>query len=172
MSTESRPQADAESLEIALARCLLPVSSLSSMLRVMQAALREVARSNEVTQRQFAQQTPPKLYTSAHLIEGELALRFTFADPSDSTPLPQLSVQVFTAFADQLAELVGNLAQRDLWGASVGGRKRQSYDSPVSRRLGELRRELRRFPRARVSFKDKAITFEGDRVEVGQGPSG
>ena len=166
MAAESRPQRDAHLLEIAVESRHLSVSNLSSLLRVFQAALREVARSGEDTRQLFSQQPQPVLHLSIDTAEAELALGFTFTDPLDSTPLPQLSSLAFNSFVDQFAQLLKGLPQRGLWGESVAGAQRGRYDSEIARRLDQLRLEMRRFPRARLSFNRHTISFEGDRMEI------
>ena len=154
-------------MELTLGSSELPVSNLSSMLRVVQAALREVARSNDDTRQPFSESTQPILKVSSQITEGHMALRFTFADPTDSSPLAHLSSVTFSDFLDQLSQHIQKLPQqRDLWGASVGG-PRRDHDSEVARRLAQVCNQLRRFPQATLRFDDRVIRFERDRTEVG-----
>ena len=166
MTTESRSQTDAHLLEIAVDSRHLPVSYLSSLLRVVQAALREVARRADDTRDLFEQQPQPVLHLAVGHMEEELTLHFSFADPVDSSPLPQLSSVAFNAFVDQFTELLKGLPQRGLWGESVGGARAGRYDSEVYRRLDQVRLEMRRFSKARLSFGRQTISFEGDRMEI------
>ena len=166
MTTETGSESETRPLEIALGPSRLPVSYLSSLLRVLQAAMREVARSNDGTAAMFSQQPQPVLVVSTATVEGDLVLRFTFGDPLDSTPLTNLSSLTFKAFLEQFSQLVKELPQRSLWGESVGG-ARPRYASGVERRLDQVRLELRRFPKARLSFDRHTISFEDDRMEIG-----
>ena len=59
MAGERDGKADSRGLEITLDSCDLPVSGLSSMLRVVQAALREVANAGESTRERFSQKPQP-----------------------------------------------------------------------------------------------------------------
>ena len=77
-----------------------------------------------------------------------------------------LSSLTFNAFFEQFVQLLKDLPQRGLWGESVGGGQRRSYTSDVERRLDEVRLELKRFPRARLTLDRRSITFEGDRMEI------
>ena len=167
MTTDSSAKADGHSLEIALDHSHLRVSSLSSLLRVVQAALREVARSNDETRQEFSQQPQPVLVLSTQVTERELSLRFLFADPVDSTPMLRLSSQTFSAFVEQFGQLLKGLPQRGLWGESIGGAQSRRYETEAARRLDQVRLELRRFPRARLSYNRHTIKFEGDRMEIG-----
>ena len=167
MIANSQPRVEEYQLELNLGSSELPVSNLSSMLRVVQAALRSVARGNDDTRQPFSESTQPVLKVSSRITEGNLALRFTFVDPADSSPLPQLSSVTFGAFLDQLSQHIQQLPQqRDLWGASVGGPHR-GHDSELARRLDQVCNQLRRFPRATLRFDDRTIRFERDRIEFG-----
>ena len=165
MTSKSRPQKEENLLEIAIDHDYLPVSSLSSLLRVVQAALREEARSNDDTRESFLQQRQPLLIVSTATRQGELSLRFSFTDPSDSAPLSQLSARTFGAFMDELSRLLKTLPQRGLWG-EAGGVPRRQYESEVARRVDQVRMELQRFPKARLSFNRRTILFEGGRMAI------
>ena len=167
MTVGSRPESNAPLLEVELDSRGLPVSYLSSLLRVLQAVVREVARTNEDTRRLFSQQPQPVLLLSAHVTGENLALRFAFADPLDSTPMPQLSARTFESFLERFSQFLKGLAQPGLWGISVKGGQRRRYESDMARRMDQLRVELRRFPRARLSFDRRTILLEGDHMEIG-----
>ena len=146
MTTESRPQTDAHVLEITVHGRRLPVSYLSSLLRVVQAAVREVARHAEGSRDAFAELPQPVLHMvvqsyehepagqlakpSNHVAaaantrdadEGGLTLHFSFADPVDSTTLSELSSAAFEAFAEQMVQMLKGLPQRGLWGQPTAG---------------------------------------------------
>ena len=170
-----RAAADAHALEIAVDGARIPVSNLSSLLRVVQAAAREVARNAEASREAFSQQRQPALHVvidSADDGQDEpgLSLRFGFSDPVDSTPMAELSQTVFEAFSEQLVELLKGLPQRGLWGQPAAGAQAGPYDSEVYRRLDQVRLEMRRFPRARLAFGRRLVSFEGDRMEITQAP--
>ncbi len=166
MSTEDPANPGLDLLEIALDSANLPVSNLSSLLRVVQAAVREVARSGDETRASFAQQSPPMLQLSATVVGKELVLRLAFADPGDSSPMSRLSKLTFGLFMEQFGQLIKGMPQRGLWGEAFGGAQRGRHESEATRRLDELRRELRRFPRARLTCGARVYRFEGDRMEI------
>jgi hypothetical protein len=176
MFAESRPQTPAQTIaitaaatdgmEITLDSNGLPVSYLSSLLRVIQAALREVARNGESTRQAFSQQAQPTLLLSASTLNCRLALQFTFADPVDSSPLGDVSKRVFDAFMTQFSAFLKGLPQRGLWGESAGGSHRQRFDSQTARRMEQLRVELRRFPNICLKAGRRSILIEGDRMEI------
>ena len=144
----------------------LPVSNVSSLLRVLQAALREVARSEDTIRQLFSQRPHPVLHLSTHVNERDLVLRFTFVDPVDSSPLQQLSFSAFSTFVDEFSRFLKTLPQPGLWGDSAGGGPRRRYDSDVARRLDQVRLELRRLSRASLKFNHHTISFEGDQLEI------
>jgi hypothetical protein len=82
-------------------------------------------------------------------------------------PMLLLSERTFGRFLDELGQFIKLLPQKGLWGESVGGAQRRRYDSDVDRRLDQVRLELRRFPKARLTFDRSTISFEGDRMEIG-----
>ena len=166
MSTDSGVPVDAAPLEITLDRHHLPVSSLSSLLRVLQAALRELARSSDSTRGLFAEPPHPVLRLSAVTSEHDLVLSFVFDQPGEGGPMRELSGAVFSQLMSSLGEFIKALPQKGLWGQTVASSRPQRYDSEAARRLDELRIELRRFPRARLRYDQRSILFEGERMEI------
>ena len=153
-------------LEIALDSHDLHVSHLSSLLRVVQAVLREVARSGDDTRQAFSKRPQPMLLVSTCVAEGSLVLRFAFADPSDSAPLTELSSLTFGQCLELFARFLKELPQPGLWGVPVRSGRRQRHESDIMRRMDHLHVELRRFRSVRVGFDRHAVTFEGDRMEI------
>ena len=167
MTAESEPEPEADLLELELESSHLPVSYVSSALRAIQAALREVARTNEAARPQFEQQPQPVLLLSRVTANGGVTLGFEFSNQLDSTRMQDLSSITFEAFLDEFTQFVRGLPQRGLWGDTLGGSPRKRYDSEMTRRLDQLRIELRRFVKSRLSFRGRTILFEGDRMVLG-----
>ena len=166
MSTDDGVTGGASLLEISLDRHNLPVSSLSSLLRVLQAALRELARSSDSTRSLFSEPPHPVLRLSAGVSDEDLVLSFLFDLPGETAPSSELSRTAFGQLMGSFADFIKGLPQKGLWGQSVAGPRPQRYNSEVGRRLDELRIELRRFPRARLRYDRRSILFEGDRMEI------
>ena len=163
---EALRQVTSRPLELVLNAGGLPVSNVSSLLRVTQAALREVARDTEDTREAFLVSSHPVLYFSTRVEGEQLVLALAFMDALDSNAVSPLSEGIFDRFLQQLSQFIKGLPQRGLWGESVDGGKRRSYESGVARRLDQLRMELRRFPQARLRFGRHVILFQGDRMEI------
>lgn len=166
MTAEQAHQAETKTLEIALDRGGLPVSAMSSLLRAVQAALREMARNDDETREMFSGEPQPTLRVSTDVSGDELILSFGFADPTDSAPLEQVSARTFDTFGAQIGEYLKSLPQRGLWGQSVSGPRRRGQASEMAKRLGQVCVELRRFRQARLRCNRLTILFEGDRMQI------
>ncbi len=166
MSTEGASRGSPGLLVVELASRGLSVSQLSRLLRVLQTAVREVARGAEEFQPRFEQRPSPLLLLSAEVADARLRLSISFAEPGDSAPMPDLSARAFELFMEQFAKLLEDTTQLGLWGQVVQGAGPRQFDSEVDRRLSELRAELRHFGSARVSFGGRSIAFDGDRMRI------
>ncbi len=167
MTDESRQAPDVDQLMIELHPGRVPVSFLSSLLRVLQAALREVARSDEDTRAQFDQRPQPILVLTKLEADGKLSLNLVFVNPVDSTPIGPLSDRTFDAFLDRFSEFVKGLPQPGLWGGAARRPAPGSFESDLDRRMDQLYREIRRSTKAVLRFKNRTIEIEGDRLEIG-----
>ena len=145
----------------------LPVSYVSSTLRVIQAALRDFARSVEGGEALFGGQPQPVLLLDAVTSDApDLVFELYFADPDDDTPMPELSAQAFEAFIVNFGKMLKRMPQRDLWGVMSSGSGAPRFESESERRLNELRTELRHFGRAILRHGARSITFDGDQLEI------
>lgn len=154
-------------LTLALDANSLPVSYVSSTLRVIQAALRDFARGVEGGESLFGGQPQPVLLLDAVTSgETEIVLELYFADPEDDTPMPELSARAFEAFMANFGKLLKRMPQRDLWGAMSSGSGAPRSDTESDRRLNELRTELRHFGRAVLRHGGRSIAFDGDQLEI------
>jgi hypothetical protein len=152
-------------LAVRLSSGPVPVSYLSSLLRVVQAALREVALNTDGPRQQFERRPQPLLAVSRADGDGGLTVQLAFADPLDSRLLTELSSETFGAFFDRLGEYVRGLPQPTLFGGARTGPDRP-FDSELMRRMDQVYRELRRAPKAALMFGGRTIEVEGDRMEI------
>jgi hypothetical protein len=164
MNTESGPDQDA--LAIQLAPGNIPVSYFSSLLRVVQACLREVARSDDGTRRHFERQPQPMLVLAGVVSNSGLTVNFVFTDPLDNMHLRELSSHTFNAFLDRLSEFVRELPQPGLWGGSRLSPPHTPFKTDLTRRMDQMYRELRRSPRVTLRFGGRSMEIEGDRMEI------
>ena len=167
MASDNSGQTDYR-LTLALDAASLPVSYVSSTLRVIQAARRDFARGVEGGESLFGGQPQPVLLLDAATSDGmALVFEFYFADPDDDAPMPELSARAFDAFIIGFGKLLKRMPQRDLWGAMSSGAGAPRFESETDRRLNELRTELRHFGRAVLRRGRRSITFDGDQLEIG-----
>ena len=152
-------------LSITLPLGRVPVSYLSSLLRVVQASLREVAWNGEATYGSVREKSNAQLQVSRLEGEGELTLRFVFVDFDRQMTLKELSSRVFEQFLDGLVRFVQSLPQPSLWGGASRRLRLSDFDSEVDKRMGQLYRELRRSSVVRLAFRGRKLEIEGDRME-------
>lgn len=141
------------------------VSYLSSLLRILQAALREVALNTDGPNQRFARRPQPVLLISRTHSDVGLTVEVEFGDPLDSRPLMKLSSETFDAFLQRLSERVMGDPQLSLFGGGKAATMPLA-DSRVTRRMDEVYRELRRSSKVTLSNGQRTIVVEGDRVEV------
>ena len=166
MTSDSEGQTGYQ-LTLALDAASLPVSYVSSTLRVIQAALRDFARGVEGGESLFGGQPQPVLLLDAAARgESEMVFELYFADPDDDAPMPELSARAFEAFIIGFGRMLKRMPQRDLWGAMSSGAGAPRFESETDRRLNELRTELRHFRRAVLGYGSRSITFDGDQLEI------
>lgn len=162
----TKPLDQSQTLQIRMNSEDIPVSYMSSMLRVLQAALREVAKGVDSAGSLFDNHPQPVLLLSAHNERRQLTLEVSFADPVDFTSLTKISGQTFDSFMVQFANFLGDLAQLGLWGQIVQRAGPINIDTETKRRLQELRTELRRFGRVTLSHGNRNISFNGTQIEI------
>ena len=158
--------AEPRRLHVALDSSRVPVSYVSSLLRLLHAALREVGHANEETRGRFELTRPPILLMSADEDGGEMTLTFHFASPADSAPMEDLSALVFDAFLDRVSQYVRGLPQPSLFGGAAAGVPRRESEDAMTRRMDQVHRELRRSPRVTLSTGGKSLRIEGQSMET------
>ena len=145
----------------------LPVSYVSRTLRVIQAAVREVAKGIEDGGEMFEGQPQPSLLLDIRVpSETEIEFSLYFADPADDTPMPALSTRAFEPFMEEFGALLKQMPQRGLWGRMARQTGSHRLENEAARRLDELRVELRHFRKAVLTHRSRSITFDGDQMEI------
>ena len=163
--TPGKTQPRRDVLEVRLRNENVPVSYLSSLLRIVQAALREVARNVDGPRHRFDRSPQPVLVLTTRAASGDLVLRFTFVDPIAHTPLEDVSEETFEALLSRFAGFVRELPQPGLWGGTARRPPPGPPESDLARRMDQLHRELRRSPRAVLAHGGRSVVVEGDLME-------
>ncbi len=170
MTTEhTAPKGDeSPALTLRLHSATQQVSSLSSLLRTLQAALRESALSTREGTERFAEPPQPVLLTSVITPPGRdaLELRFFFAQPRSSRVEPELTAAAAGAFLDTLEQTLKAQPQRTLWDVSSRPRRGGGTGPAPSPRIGQLWEDLGRFATVTVSAGGRRITVTGGSVEI------
>ena len=166
MAIDHTPREDngPSTLILRLASATQPASSLSSLLRTLQAAVREAVQATPEGAQRFAEATHPILLTSMREPEGEggLELRFYFADRASSTRQPELSETAFAAFMDTLGQALKAQPQRMLWDAP----SRPPRGGGPSPRIRQVWDDLGRFKNVTLSVGTRRIAVSGGSVEI------
>ena len=162
----STPGTPKQVLTIEIAQASVSVSYMSSLLRVVQAALREVALDTAGAREHFDSRPQPLLAMPAPAGGDSIALSFVFVDPQDGSPMDDLSAATFGSFLDRLQAYVTSLPQPSLFG---GASRRPTRDAgtEVERRMDQVYAELRRASRVTLRHGGRSLSIEGDRLEVG-----
>ena len=153
-------------LTLSLASGAVSASYLSSVLRVMQATLREVAQTETATRARFERRPSSVLLVSRVGDGPEFELGLFFAHPIDGKPLEQLSAMVFESFLVEFARFVRQLPQPSLFGGAARGSPRETDGSELARRMDQVHRELRRAERVTLGFAERTVRIEGESMEI------
>ncbi len=162
----STPDIAANVLTIEIAERTVSVSYLSSLLRVVQAALREVALDTGGAREHFEKRPQPLLVMPAPAGGDSIAMSFVFVDPQNGNPMEGLSAATFGSFLDRLQGYVTSLPQPSLFGGASRRPTREAA-SEVERRMDQVYAELRRASRVTLRHGGRSLGFEGDRLEIG-----
>jgi len=166
MAIDHKPRGDdgPSTLILRLTSATQPASSLSSLLRTLQAAVREAVQAAPEGAQRFAEATHPILLTSIREPEekGALELRFYFADHASSTRQPELSETAFAAFMDTLEQALKAQPQRMLWDTP----SRPPRGGGPSPRIRQVWDDLGRFKNVTLSVGARRIAVSGGSVEI------
>ena len=166
MSKRTGPDTAAFVLSIEIGEDSVSVSYVSSLLRVVQAALREVALDTDGARDHFEIRPQPLLAMPALAGGDSITMSFVFVDPQDGSPMEELSAATFDSFLDRLQAYVTSLPQPSLWGGALRRPPREA-DTEVDRRMDQVYAELRRASRVTLWHGARSLEFEGDRLEIG-----
>lgn len=166
MTTKNDTKNNRNSFKIVFDRNEVQVSYLSSLLRILQATLREVAHDGEQTRQRFQQKPYPILMVTMSSGENPVSAELFFSDPANCSVLTTLSRQVFDAFVDRFSEYISGLPQPSLFGGAAPGSPKNFPDNPLSGRMDQIHRELRRAGNVTINVGKRTIRIEGESMEI------
>ena len=166
MSSEMDSALESDYLAVELHHATIPVSYLSSLLRVLQAALREVALTDVQTREQFSSRPQPVLVMPDVSRIGALVLSFSFVHPIDGTAMDSLSSSTFDSFLDHLGKFIAGLPQPGLWGGAARRSPQEPFESELDRRMDQVYVELRRTSKVVLRFRARSLEIEGDQMVI------
>ncbi|MBI4306141.1 MAG: hypothetical protein HY678_07450 [Chloroflexi bacterium] len=155
-------------LTITLRSAVQSVSALSSLLREVQAALREAGRLVPESAHRFETEQPPVLTVGIEMINGGLALSFEFADALSRTPAPAISIAASRRLVAALEAELKRRPQRTLWGQHAASARRRATEQrdPLADRASSVLEELARVQSASVAVEGRRIEISGETVEI------
>lgn len=131
------------------------VSSLSSLFRSLQAAVRETAAAGEPVESLFSNQQGPFLVTDiAHSENDEVVLSIWFAD-RENAPLQERSVETFNRTMTELESTILRGSQHTFWGTPAYHSELHNDDSRMLRFIAVLRA----FRSATITYDDRTIVL-------------
>jgi len=170
MTIDHKPRENdgTSTLVLRLSSATLLVSSLSSLLRTVQAAVREAVLATPAGAQRFVETPHPVLLTSVRERPGEggLELHFFFAELASSRPEPEFSKAAFAAFMDTLEETLKAQPQRMLWDAPSKPPRGAGRGQGPSPRIRQMWDDLGRFRNVTLSVGSRQITASGGSVEI------
>ncbi|MDP6065272.1 MAG: hypothetical protein QGI49_10875 [SAR202 cluster bacterium] len=166
MGSETASEAEGHFLAVELHQAGVPVSYLSSLLRVLQAALREVALTNDQTREQFSSRPQPVLVMPDVSRIEALVLSFSFVHPINGTTMDSLSSSTFDSFLDHLGKFIAGLPQPGLWGGAARRSPQEPFESELDRRMDQIYAELRRTSKVVLRFQTRSLEIEGDQMVI------
>ena len=99
-------------------------------------------------------------------VENSFGMEMLFADSSDSSVLSKFSRQVFEAFLDRFSKYISDLPQPSLFGGAAPKSSKVSPDKPLSVRMDQIHRELRRAGKVTIHVGERSIRIEGESMEI------
>ena len=166
MSSEEDSVLKGHYLVVELHDTSIPVSCLSSLLRVLQAALREIALNDAQTREQFSTRPQPVLVMPEVSKEEALSLSFAFVHPIDGTDMASLSSITFDSFLDHLGNFIAGLPQPGLWGGAARRSPQEPFASELDRRMDQVYAALRRTSKVVLRFRTRSLETEGDQMVI------
>lgn len=157
-----------EALELRFDSLTHRVSTLSSLLRTLQAAIRETAFNTPAVSDRFVDGVPPVLFVRVgeSSEDRHLELRFFFVDHVSGYPENAVSRTVFGAFIDALEKTLKSQPQKSFWGAPATKHVRTVASAGQPARIQQVLDDLGRSGRATLSLGPRQILIQGGSIEI------
>ena len=153
------------SLTIKLPIESVPVSYLSNLLRVVQAALRETASSTDDTLSTMSTNPAPLLFSSFDRHNGITTVLMYFGGANDNKLIEKFTKLVVHRFLEGLNEFLNGNAQSSLWGYTVS-EQRASYGKDSDVRYAQVTKVMKKLSASSLSSDSRCITFTENGFEV------
>ena len=165
MLSNNNDQKEVHCIELMLPVESFAVSYFSNLLRIIQVAIRELARTFESTYGISHENLQSVLHFTPVSKNGELILQFSFLHPEGGIGMEKFTSGIATVFFDELLTYLRGNAQTDLWG-NISPVENHALSDSMKIRFDRVRKELRRIPGASISVNNRTIVFSEDTFKV------
>ena len=143
----------------------LQVSYASNLLRVIQAAIRELAQSSNQTNQLLSERPPPVLSSIITFSDNESFIKLFFTRSDLQHDLPVLTEEIGKMFLNSFREFLSGNSQSSLFGFNVP-ESRSQQDSSLHKRYSQVSGLLKRYPGTSLSHAGVSIKFTEDGFGV------
>ena len=166
MSTEGNQDKSQHKLNMHIYDKNLSVSYISSLLRTLQAAIREIAISDATVQSSFNNEQKPILVISNIAFQGAFKFELIFIDGVERKFNENLSRHLFDKFVAEFITFVRTLPQPGLWGDASSKLWDSNAKSDIEIRMYQVYRELKRCTNVIIESGAKKIEIDGERLQL------
>ena len=144
----------------------LSVSYISSLLRTLQAAIREIAISDGTIQNDFKEEKKHTLVISNLNFDTAFKFEMIFIDVLERKFNQNLSMKVFDKFVLEFISFIRTLPQPGLWGDASPKSWDSKSKSDIEIRMYQVYRELKRCNKVIIESGAKKIEIDGERLQL------
>jgi len=166
MSAEINRSQSKHKLNIYIYEKDLSVSYISSLLRTLQAAIREIAISDASIQNDFNEEKRHILVISNLTFDTSFKFEMIFIDVVERKFNENLSRNVFDKFVLEFISFIRTLPQPGLWGDASPKSWDSKAKSDIEIRMYQVYRELKRCTKVIIESGAKKIEIDGERLQL------
>ena len=166
MSAEINPNQSKHKLNLYIYEKDLSVSYISSLLRTLQAAIREIAISYGTIQNDFKEEKKHTLVISNLNFDTAFKFEMIFVDVLERKFNQNLSMKVFDKFVLEFISFIRTLPQPGLWGDASPKSWDSKSKSDIEIRMYQVYRELKRCNKVIIESGAKKIEIDGERLQL------